>query len=109
MKKLLAVGGVSILVAALVLGMDSSLTPAEVRQIIRDGAIDMGSAGFDRAYGYGRIDVLNSLESSQSIGVLLQLPSTQSSVVQGSLSSQSAGTEHPGPTSASVFSTSMRP
>ena len=47
--------------AALVLGMDPSLTPAEVRQIIRDGAIDMGSVGFDRAYGYGRIDVLNTL------------------------------------------------
>ncbi len=46
---------------ALILSADGSLTPAEVRQIIRDGAIDMGSAGFDRAYGYGRIDVLNSL------------------------------------------------
>ena len=47
--------------AALVLDLDPSLTPAEVRQIIRDGAIDMGPAGFDRAYGYGRIDVLNTL------------------------------------------------
>ncbi len=47
--------------AALVLGLDPSLTPAEVRQIIRDGAIDMGPAGFDRAYGWGRIDVLNTL------------------------------------------------
>ncbi|UCC29305.1 MAG: S8 family serine peptidase, partial [Phycisphaerales bacterium] len=47
--------------AALVLGMDGSLTPAEVRQIIRDGAIDFGPTGFDRAYGYGRIDVLDSL------------------------------------------------
>jgi len=47
--------------AALILGMDGSLTPAEVRTIIRDGAIDLGTAGFDRAYGYGRIDVLNSL------------------------------------------------
>jgi len=47
--------------AALVLDVDPTLTPAEVRQIIRDGAIDMGPAGFDRAYGYGRIDVLNTL------------------------------------------------
>jgi len=47
--------------AALILDADGSLTPAEVRQIIRDGAIDMGTAGFDRAYGYGRIDILNSL------------------------------------------------
>ncbi len=48
--------------AALILSADPSLTPAEVRQIIRDGAIDMGSAGFDRAYGWGRIDAIASLE-----------------------------------------------
>jgi len=48
--------------AALVLGVNPTLTPAEVRQIIRDGAIDMGPAGFDRAYGYGRIDVINTLQ-----------------------------------------------
>jgi len=47
--------------AALILGVDPTLTPAEVRQIIRDGAVDLGPAGFDRAYGYGRIDVLNTL------------------------------------------------
>jgi len=47
--------------AALVLDADSALTPADVRQLIRDGAIDLGTAGFDRAYGYGRIDVLNTL------------------------------------------------
>jgi hypothetical protein len=47
--------------AALILDMDPSLTPAEVRQIIRDGALDLGPTGFDRAYGHGRIDVLNSL------------------------------------------------
>jgi subtilisin family serine protease len=48
--------------AALILSMDGTLTPAEVRQIIRDGAIDLGSPGFDRAYGYGRIDAINSLQ-----------------------------------------------
>ena len=47
--------------AALILSVDDTLTPAEVRQIIRDGAIDMGPTGFDRAYGYGRIDVLDTL------------------------------------------------
>jgi subtilisin family serine protease len=47
--------------AALIRSADGTLTPAEVRQIIRDGAIDFGPAGFDRGYGHGRIDVLNSL------------------------------------------------
>lgn len=47
--------------AALLLEMDPSLTPAEVRQLIRDGAVDLGSAGFDSAYGWGRVDAVNSL------------------------------------------------
>jgi subtilisin family serine protease len=48
--------------AALILSVDPSLTPTEVRQIIRDGAVDLGPTGFDRGYGYGRIDAINSLE-----------------------------------------------
>ncbi len=48
--------------AALILDADPTLTPAEVRQIIRDGAIDFGPTGFDRGYGYGRVDAINSLQ-----------------------------------------------
>jgi subtilisin family serine protease len=47
--------------AALLLGEDPTLTPAEVLQLLRDGAIDLGPAGFDNEYGWGRIDVINSL------------------------------------------------
>ncbi len=47
--------------AALILSANPLLTPATVRQIIRDGSVDLGPPGFDRASGYGRIDVLNSL------------------------------------------------
>ncbi len=47
--------------AALLLSADPTLTPASVRQLIRDGAIDLGPAGFDIGYGYGRIDVINTL------------------------------------------------
>jgi len=48
--------------AALILSADATLTPAAVRQIIRDGAIDMGPVGFDRGYGFGRIDAVGSLQ-----------------------------------------------
>ncbi|MFH0982735.1 MAG: S8 family serine peptidase [Planctomycetota bacterium] len=48
--------------AALILDMDPTLTPAEVRQLIRDGSIDMGPAGRDRGYGFGRIDVIDTLQ-----------------------------------------------
>jgi serine protease AprX len=47
--------------AALILDADPSLTPAQVREIIRMGAIDRGPVGFDPGYGYGRIDVINTL------------------------------------------------
>lgn len=47
--------------ATLIIGLNPSLTPTEVRQIIRDGAIDLGTAGFDSSYGYGRINVIDSL------------------------------------------------
>ncbi len=47
--------------AALLLSVDSNLTPADVRQHIRDGAIDMGPVGFDIGYGFGRVDAINSL------------------------------------------------
>jgi serine protease AprX len=47
--------------AALLLDVDPSLTPAQVQQLIRNGAIDKGAAGFDTSFGFGRIDVVNSL------------------------------------------------
>jgi subtilisin family serine protease len=48
--------------AALLLDVNPSLTPADVRAHIRNGAIDLGTAGFDTNFGYGRIDVINSLQ-----------------------------------------------
>jgi subtilisin family serine protease len=47
--------------AALLLDRNPALTPAEVRQTLRGGAIDLGPAGFDSGYGHGRIDTLASL------------------------------------------------
>jgi YD repeat-containing protein len=48
--------------AGLILHQSPGLTPAEVRQVIRDGAVDLGAAGFDPVYGFGRINVLLSLK-----------------------------------------------
>ena len=38
-----------------------AFTPDQVREYIQMGAIDMGPVGFDTGYGYGRIDVINTL------------------------------------------------
>lgn len=48
--------------AALILETDPSLTPAQVRQVIRDSAVDLGPPGFDTGYGFGRIDVISALK-----------------------------------------------
>lgn len=47
--------------ATLIRGFNPYLTPLEIRNVIRAGAIDLGAAGADGLFGYGRIDVLNSL------------------------------------------------
>ncbi len=48
--------------AALVLDLNPSLTPADVKLAIENGAVDLGTAGFDTSFGHGRIDVMNTLE-----------------------------------------------
>jgi len=48
--------------AALILDANPSLSPAAVRQILRDSAIDLGPPGFDVGYGYGRIDVISAVK-----------------------------------------------
>jgi hypothetical protein len=53
-------------VAALLLQKDASLTPAAVQAALRQGAVDIGAAGFDDASGFGR---LHALASAEAIGV----------------------------------------
>jgi len=47
---------------ALLWSFDPALTPDEVESIIKLGAEDLGSLGIDDRFGYGRINVKNSLE-----------------------------------------------
>jgi hypothetical protein len=47
--------------AALVLSVDQTLTADAVRSILTDTAVDLGSPGFDTAFGWGRIDVAAAL------------------------------------------------
>ncbi len=59
--------------AALVWGMDISQSAGEVRQTIETSADDLGSAGKDETYGYGRINAYAALESFTLL--TLQYPS----------------------------------
>ena len=50
-------------IAALMLQVYPDLTPAEVEQKLRDGAIDKGWQGYDIKYGYGMVDAYASIVS----------------------------------------------
>src|SRR5207244_5917086 len=45
-------------VAALLLSKNSCLTPAQVRQVLKSGAMDVLARGFDTVSGAGRLDAL---------------------------------------------------
>ncbi len=47
--------------AALILSKNPNLTNEEVRQIIRNGATDLGTSGWDPYFGYGRINAQGSI------------------------------------------------
>ncbi|MBN1329336.1 MAG: S8 family serine peptidase [Candidatus Heimdallarchaeota archaeon] len=49
---------------ALILSANPSLTPEEVRTILHDTAIDLGTAGFDNTYGYGLIDCVAAVDAA---------------------------------------------
>jgi subtilisin family serine protease/chitodextrinase len=50
-------------VAALLLQYDPTLTPAEVKEILKDSAEDRGPTGPDNTYGWGVIDAVTALDS----------------------------------------------
>ena len=49
--------------AALVLAYRPNLTPAQVKTKIEQNADDLGTPGFDNYYGYGRINVLRTINA----------------------------------------------
>lgn len=63
--------------AALLLAVDSSLTPAEIRCILESTATDMGPTGKDTIFGYGRVDLQHALQASS---MLLTYPAHQATV-----------------------------
>ncbi len=51
-------------VAALVRGKNPSLTPDQVRQILRASADDKGAPGWDPLFGYGRVNALKAVTAT---------------------------------------------
>lgn len=68
--------------AALLWAQDPSLTNEEIRQLIREGADDLGSVGKDRNFGYGRINSNNSVSatSPKPLAPIITSPKGRSTV-----------------------------
>ena len=54
--------------AALIWSAKPSLTADEVEQVIKESAYDLGAAGYDTIFGYGRIDSYNAMQHSLLAG-----------------------------------------
>lgn len=56
-------------VCALMLGANTNLTETQVRTKLQQTATDMGSAGFDNTFGYGRVNAINAVQSAFNMSI----------------------------------------
>jgi subtilisin family serine protease len=66
-------------VAALLLSVNPSLTPAEICQVLKTTAIDAGDPGYDNRYGAGRVDAYEAFLEVQG-GLPVELTSFTATV-----------------------------
>jgi subtilisin family serine protease len=52
--------------AALMMSANSKLSPADIDKILKSTAADLGTGGFDKYYGYGRIDAAKAVATAKS-------------------------------------------
>jgi thermitase len=55
-------------VAALVLGANPALGAADVEALLKSTAVDLGAAGWDPQYGYGRVDAYRAVAAAAAAG-----------------------------------------
>jgi serine protease AprX len=63
--------------AALLLEVNSYLTPQQVKIILEENADDLGSQGWDNIYGWGRINIEKALDNTPSEPAELQVNITE--------------------------------
>jgi Tol biopolymer transport system component len=82
-------------VAALILSRHPEFTAEQVRQALRDGADDLGPAGRDARYGYGRLNAANSV-ALDAVAVARLTAPTQLSRFHGELITIEGTVQNPG-------------
>ena len=75
--------------AAILLSVNPSLTPAQVTQILKDTADDLGNTGWDNVYGAGRLNLrkavvgaLQTLDDQEEPEVSINAPTSLNGTVQ---------------------------
>jgi len=85
-------------IAALIRSANRNLTAAQVRDIIRNTAVDLGTAGYDPVFGFGRADAYSAVTSVLDGTViyqnlnLLPIPDNNSNGVSVTLNVTGTGT-----------------
>lgn len=64
-------------VAALVLSVNPSLTPAQVRDIVKQSADDLGTKGWDPSYGSGRVNASRAVQMALATNTDTVAPTVQ--------------------------------
>lgn len=70
---------------ALMFSVNADLTPEDVRQRLRDNAVDLGTPGFDPYFGYGRIDAAATLTDVWQNGGCGNLDDLSATVNRGTI------------------------
>lgn len=84
-------------VAALILSVNPTLTNAQVVDILKQNADDLGTPGYDPYFGYGRINVYKSLVAAKSV-----VPQTDTTPPTVAIASPAGGTIVKGTASINV-------
>lgn len=87
-------------VAALIVGTNPSLSNVQVEQILKSNADDLGAAGFDPYFGFGRVNVYKSV-----VAALNTQPQPDTIAPTASIVSPGAGATLSGTTSVNVSAT----
>lgn len=90
-------GPIAAAIAALVIGTNPSLTNVQVEQILKDNADNLGTAGFDPYFGYGRVNAYKSV-----LAALDAQPFVDTTLPTASIVSPGTGTTVSGTTTVNV-------
>lgn len=83
-------------VAALMFSVNPDLTPAEAQSILKSTAKDLGTAGYDTSFGYGRIEAFKAVQAAISAAPATQ-PAGDTTAPQVTLWSPGDGSTLAGP------------